>query len=242
MSTVLALFLLSPCQADDVLGGVVVLATADTSAPSELVAQTASPHATSALGSHDLPDAPPPHPHPHSFVTPTRRHGHDTEGHGHDTEQVSRIPDVEVFSCGPEPPEARVRAPRAREPKVKGPFTHTAHSRRLCGSSRGECGRNTVFFANLEPPEARAGSLGEISEGGGSPTPLTASTRGQRQVLRAHLSGKGLFFVSAKPGLPEARAGTLGEGRGRGRVPLAPLLMHFADPKLPEASAGTLGT
>ena len=51
-----------------------------------------------------------------------------------------------------------------------------------------------VFLRTPEPPEARTGSLGEISEEGGTPTPLTALTRGQREVLRAHLSGKGLIF------------------------------------------------
>ena len=111
-----------------------------------------------------------------------------------------------------------MRTPRAREPKVKGPFTLTPHSRRLCGSSRGGCARDTVsyccckrtppelmqechadlvftgIFAIPKPPEARAGFLGELSEEGGTPTPLTAFTQGQREVLRAQFSGKGLYF------------------------------------------------
>ena len=50
------------------------------------------------------------------------------------------------------------------------------------------------FLADPEPPEACVGSLGEISEEGGTPAPLTAFTRGQREVLRAHLSGEGLYL------------------------------------------------
>ena len=60
-----------------------------------------------------------------------------------------------------------------------------------------ECHADLVFpgiLAIPKSPEARAGSLGEISEEGGTPTPLTALTRGQREVLRAHFSGKGLIF------------------------------------------------
>ncbi|KAI5833624.1 hypothetical protein K523DRAFT_342380 [Schizophyllum commune Tattone D] len=150
---------------------------------------------------------------------------------------------------------ARAHTPRVRKTKVKGPFTLTPHSRRLCGSSRGECGRiRWVFLRTPEPPEARTGSLGEISEEGGTPAPLTALTRGQREVLRAHLSGKGLIFDFADPKLPEASAGFLGEecgtdgiphpraGQGRRAAsPLTPDLVIFSDSKPPEACARTLG-
>ncbi|KAL1674833.1 hypothetical protein EV122DRAFT_254254 [Schizophyllum commune] len=83
------------------------------------------------------------------------------------------------------------------------------------------------IFADSRPPEARTGSLGEISDEGGTPTPLTAFTRGQREVLCAHLSRKGLCFgIFGEPVPSEACAGSLGEERGRGRVPLALLLMN----------------
>ncbi|KAL1749815.1 hypothetical protein FB107DRAFT_280273 [Schizophyllum commune] len=174
-----------------------------------------------------------------------------------------------VFFCDPEPPEARVRTPRAKGAKVKAPFTLFPLAQEVLGQFR--------FFADFEPPEARAGSLGEISEDGGTSTPLLAFTRGQREVLRTHSSRKGLYFVCAEPGPPEACEGSLGEGRGRGRIlltleppeasagsldeecgkggipdpragqaggaasPLTPVLVIFADPKPPEASARTLG-
>ncbi|KAL1757968.1 hypothetical protein FB107DRAFT_272399 [Schizophyllum commune] len=88
-------------------------------------------------------------------------------------------------------------------------------------SSEG-CKDAKVFLRTPEPPEARTGSLGEISEEGGTPTPLTALTRGQREVLRAHLSGKGLIFGIfdfADPKLPEASAGFLGEECGTDGIP-----------------------
>ncbi|KAL1685040.1 hypothetical protein GGG16DRAFT_129649 [Schizophyllum commune] len=151
----------------------------------------------------------------------------------------------------PEPPKACVRTPQAKDAKVKAPSTLTSHSRRLCGSSRGECGR---IFANPKPPDVRAGFLGEISGGGGTSTPLSAVTRGQREVLRTHSSrkSKGLYFVVkymltpslaifVEPKPPEARAGSLGEGRGRGGVPLAPQ-GGAASPLTPDlACARTLG-
>ncbi|KAL1754163.1 hypothetical protein FB107DRAFT_291839 [Schizophyllum commune] len=141
-------------------------------------------------------------------------------GNGYHRQTVGGI---KIFSCEPEPPEARVRTPRAKDAKS---------------------------------PEARAGSLGEISEEGGTPTPLTAFTRSQRQVLRFHLSGNGLnfaFFAGPKP--PEACSRTLGEGCERGGVPLptgtgpgrdaASLWMHIllilASPRPPEACTRTLG-
>ncbi|KAL1698827.1 hypothetical protein EV121DRAFT_217483, partial [Schizophyllum commune] len=131
----------------------------------------------------------------------------------------------------PEPPEARVRTPRAKDTQVKGPFTLV----------RG-CGLAVVSYCcprtpppTPKPPGARAGSLGEISEGGGTSTPLPAFTRGQREVLRtirlgrAYISVSLSIFVDPRP--PEACAGTLDEGRDR----------DFFDPKPPEASACSLG-
>ncbi|KAL1749456.1 hypothetical protein FB107DRAFT_280746 [Schizophyllum commune] len=61
--------------------------------------------------------------------------------------------------------------------------------------------------------------------------PLTAFTRGQRQVLRAHKKGL-IIGIFAEPEPPEACAGSLGEGRGRGRILLTP--------EPPQASAGSL--
>ncbi|KAL1712146.1 hypothetical protein EV715DRAFT_297345 [Schizophyllum commune] len=84
--------------------------------------------------------------------------------------------------------------------------------------------------ADSEPPEPRAGFLGELIEEGGTPTPLTTFARDERQVLRAHRKGLdvGIF---GEPEPPEACEEFLGEGRGR----------DFADPKPPEASTGSLG-
>ncbi|KAL1724828.1 hypothetical protein EV714DRAFT_278167 [Schizophyllum commune] len=82
-----------------------------------------------------------------------------------------------VFSRDPEPPEARVRTPRTREAMVKCHFIPPppfAQALRQLGSGtqRGSEGglyyklhgtsRTTVFSQILEPPEARAGSRGEI--------------------------------------------------------------------------------
>ena len=51
-----------------------------------------------------------------------------------------------------------------------------------------------VFLQTPKPPEARAGSLGDKSEEGGTSTPLPAFTRGQREVLRTHSFRKCLYF------------------------------------------------
>ncbi|KAL1708906.1 hypothetical protein EV121DRAFT_287155 [Schizophyllum commune] len=151
-----------------------------------------------------------------------------------------------VSSCEPEPPEARA------DPSSEG-----CKDAKALRQFSGRMWVYSVFLRAPEPPEARTGSLGEISEEGGTPTPLTALTRGQREVLRAHLSGKGLIFGIfdfADPKLPEASAGFLGEecgtdgiprpraGQGRRAAsPLTPDLVIFTNPNPPEACARTLG-
>ncbi|KAL1698175.1 hypothetical protein EV121DRAFT_297477 [Schizophyllum commune] len=128
------------------------------------------------------------------------------------SQPLSFIPDVVIrgIFCDSEPPEAHVRTPRARDAKVKAPFILTPHSRRLCGSSRG-------IFANLKPPEARAGSLGEgcgrVFADPGLPE-ASAGSLGK--------DAKEVGELSADPKPPEACARTLDEGRDRGGVSLAP--------------------
>ncbi|KAI3998401.1 hypothetical protein K525DRAFT_244738 [Schizophyllum commune Loenen D] len=135
----------------------------------------------------------------------------------------------------PEPPEARVRSPRASEAMVKGPLHPPTPSNTML----------TLFFQIFRRFWTAGGARGVTRRSKRRewyPTPLTAFARGQGGVPRAHLFRRGLdlaIFVEPEP--PEARAGSLGEGRGRGRIPLAPLLMSFADPEPPEASAGSLG-
>ncbi|KAI5821800.1 hypothetical protein K523DRAFT_422359 [Schizophyllum commune Tattone D] len=108
-----------------------------------------------------------------------------------------------VFTCDPEPPEARVFFASPRPPEA-------------CARSLGEgCGRGRapltlsldLVFAGREPPEASARSLGEGCEGGGVPPP----PRGSRERES---------FAGPKP--PEACAGALCEGCERGGVPLPP--------------------
>ncbi|KAL1682130.1 hypothetical protein EV122DRAFT_274576 [Schizophyllum commune] len=150
------------------------------------------------------------------------------------------------FSVISEPPKARA------DPSSEG-----CKDAKALRQFSGRMWAYSVFLRTPEPPEARTGSLGEISEEGGTPTPLTALTRGQREVLRAHLSGKGLIFGIidfANPKLPEASAGFLGEecgtdgiphpraGQGRRAAsPLTPDLVIFTNPNPPEAYARTLG-
>ncbi|KAL1724975.1 hypothetical protein EV714DRAFT_277979 [Schizophyllum commune] len=116
-------------------------------------------------------------------------------------------------------------APRAKDAKVKGPFFFTPHSRRRPWVRFG-------IFADTKPPEASAGSLGKISEEGGTLTPLTAFTR---------------VFADREP--PKASAGSLGEGCGGGAPSRSSekvlcgrefmIRELFASPKLPEACART---
>ncbi|KAL1684527.1 hypothetical protein GGG16DRAFT_106910 [Schizophyllum commune] len=112
----------------------------------------------------------------------------------------------------PDPCELAVRANKKR--LFASPTPRYAALRQLPGRMWTSFG----IFPNPKPPEARAGFLGEISGGGGTSTPLSAFTRGQREVLRTHSSrkSKGLYFaIFVEPEPPEARAGSLGEGRGR---------------------------
>ena len=55
-----------------------------------------------------------------------------------------------------------------------------------------KCDADVVFSdisADPEPPEPRAGFLGELIKEGGTPTPLTTFARDERQVLRTHWKG-----------------------------------------------------
>ncbi|KAI3998389.1 hypothetical protein K525DRAFT_275236 [Schizophyllum commune Loenen D] len=164
---------------------------------------------------------------------------------------------MKVFSGDPEPPEARVRTPRARDTKE------------ALGQFR--------YFRRPEPPEARAGSLGEISDDAFREPPTAGGMRALpcRRTRKGHViltlrhhelslptpslrrrareaSGKDAkevghlhpragqeegaacprvhdMGVFDRPEPPEACTRTLGEGR------------VFADPKPSEASAGSLG-
>ncbi|KAL1684673.1 hypothetical protein GGG16DRAFT_119583 [Schizophyllum commune] len=116
---------------------------------------------------------------------------------------------VQVFSCDTEPPEARVRTPRAKDTKVKDPFIlkptragglgplSIFSQTRTAGGARGptstdDWGNSKVLFASPRPPEACARSLGVGRERGRAPLTLS------------------LDLVFAEP--PEASAGSLGEG------------------------------
>ncbi|KAI5894367.1 uncharacterized protein SCHCODRAFT_01142628 [Schizophyllum commune H4-8] len=137
-----------------------------------------------------------------------------------------------VVSYDPEPPEARVRTPRAREANVKATPTLAPHSLRLSGNSRQNMGVTRYSCRFWTAGGARAGFLGEISEDGDTLTHLTAFVRGQGWVPRAHLSRRGLslvIFVEPEP--PEACAAS----------PMAPDLAFFADPRPQEACVRTLG-
>ncbi|KAL1684652.1 hypothetical protein GGG16DRAFT_119605 [Schizophyllum commune] len=135
-----------------------------------------------------------------------------------------------IFLHDPEPPEAAVRTPQAREAKVKGPFTLAPHSRRLSGSSRQDLGvirgtrglpRRTMrqgwgtpfsspdewFLLTPEPPEASARFLGEGCERGGIPLhPRAGKGRGAASPLAPH------FVILAVPAPPDACALAFGEG------------------------------
>ncbi|KAL1713099.1 hypothetical protein EV715DRAFT_277507 [Schizophyllum commune] len=155
-----------------------------------------------------------------------------------------------VFSCDPEPPEARVRTPRAKDAKAKGPFTLT-HPLRAGG-----CPHLGEYFRRPEPPEASVGSLGEISEGGGLIHPAQAAfrrrrgerigmfccyTRTPRVFCCNELLTLGFQVFFADPRPPEACARSLDEGRERGGVYPHYEMGIFADPQPPEACARSLG-
>ncbi|KAL1684509.1 hypothetical protein GGG16DRAFT_119726 [Schizophyllum commune] len=116
---------------------------------------------------------------------------------------------IKVFSCDPEPPEARVRTPRAKDTKVKDPFI-------LKPTRAGGLGANFVF-ADAEPPEASAGSLGEGCEGGGGTSTLAPV---KRKVLRAR--GCMIWeFLTGPSRRRHARAPSVKDVRGVG-YPLPP--------------------
>ncbi|KAL1749530.1 hypothetical protein FB107DRAFT_280619 [Schizophyllum commune] len=71
-----------------------------------------------------------------------------------------------IFSCEPEPPEARVRTPRAKDAKVKGPSP--SHPIRAGSAAVPEA---DVISTDPKPPEACARTLGEGCERGGVPLP-----------------------------------------------------------------------
>ncbi|KAI5895154.1 uncharacterized protein SCHCODRAFT_02686605 [Schizophyllum commune H4-8] len=155
-------------------------------------------------------------------------------------------------SYDPEPPEARVRTPRAREASVKA-STLAPHSLRLSGSSRQNLGLNpallmlTLYPCRFIDCRRRArGFLGKTSEEGDTLTPLTAFARGQGGVPRAHSSRRGLKLVVADPFVhaifvvpepPEACACYLGEECGRLGIPPP---SRGAKWRPPEACAHTL--
>ncbi|KAL1657789.1 hypothetical protein GGF50DRAFT_121487 [Schizophyllum commune] len=104
-----------------------------------------------------------------------------------------------------------------------------------------------------KPPEARAGSLGEMSEGGGPLHPARADVYGWLGDRAGVSRRPPTAGVSADYELLEASAGSLGGGKGRassslplvrvqGALPRSYLLLKliFADPKPPDACACSL--
>ncbi|KAL1671436.1 hypothetical protein EV122DRAFT_226583 [Schizophyllum commune] len=172
-----------------------------------------------------------------------------------------------VSFCDPEPPEACVRTPRAKDAEGKGPFTLTRDFGLISVSYRCPCTPPCVMKCDADSP--RAGFLGELIEEGGTPTPLTTFARDERQVLRAHRKGLdiGIFgepeppeaceegaaspltpdlVILSAPKLPEACTRS-GEGSNRGGVPLTSRarpergIARITCPKPPKACARTLG-
>ncbi|KAL1700636.1 hypothetical protein EV121DRAFT_295011 [Schizophyllum commune] len=131
-----------------------------------------------------------------------------------------------VFSCEPEPPEARA------DPSSEG-----CKDAKALRQFSGRMWAYSVFLRTPEPPEARTGSLGEISEEGSTPAPLTALTRDFADPKLPEASAGFLGEECGTDGIPHPRAG---QGR-RAASPLTPDLVIFTNPKPPEACARTLG-
>ncbi|KAI5822321.1 hypothetical protein K523DRAFT_358463 [Schizophyllum commune Tattone D] len=127
---------------------------------------------------------------------------------------------IKVFSCDPEPPEARVRTPRAKDTKVKDPFI-------LKPTRAGGLGAN--FDAFLRAPNRRRhvrAPSAKDAKGVGHPLPsrwiLSLPTPSRRRRAREASGKDAKEGVFDRPEPPEACTRTLGEGCERGGIPLTP--------------------